>query len=66
MTKIVSLCPACSQCPTVAIDPHEIRIGEGANVVVLSPEEWNVLVRSIRRGDLGEVTISGTRTANDG
>ncbi len=55
MTQIVSLCPACSQCPTVEIDTHEVRIGEGVNRVTLSPAEWNVLVRSIKSGELDEV-----------
>jgi hypothetical protein len=55
MTKVVSLCPACSQCPAVEIDEHEVRIGEGANRVTLSPAEWNVLVQLIKRGELGEV-----------
>ncbi len=30
MTRVVSLCPACSQCPTIEIDAHEVRIGEGS------------------------------------
>ena len=55
MTKVVSLCPACSQCPTVEIDQHEVRIGEGANSATLSPAEWNVLVQMIKRGELDEV-----------
>ena len=29
MTKLLSLCPACSACPAVEIDDHEVRIGEG-------------------------------------
>lgn len=55
MTQVVSLCPACSQCPTVEIDGREVRIGEGANRVILSPAEWNVLVQAIRRGELAGV-----------
>jgi hypothetical protein len=55
MAQIVSLCPACSQCPTVEIDEHEVRIGEGANRVTLTSAEWNVLVQSIKRGELDEV-----------
>lgn len=55
MIKVVSLCPACSQCPAVEMDGHEVRIGEGANRVTLSPAEWNVLVQSIKRGELDEV-----------
>jgi hypothetical protein len=55
MIKVLSLCPACSQCPTVEIDEREVRIGEGANRVTLTPAEWNVLVQSIKRGELDEV-----------
>ena len=55
MTQVVSLCPACSNCPAVEIDDHEIRIGEGENRVKLSPAEWNVLVRAIKNGELNEV-----------
>ena len=58
MTKIVSLCPACTACPTVEIEEHEVRIGEDDNLVVLSPAEWNVLVQAIKTGDLGEVGSS--------
>ena len=55
MTQILSLCPACSNCPTVEIDDHEVRIGEGDNRVRLTPAEWNVLVRAIKAGELVEV-----------
>ena len=55
MTNVFSLCPACNACPTVKIEEHEIRIGEGDNLVKLSPPEWNVLVRAIKTGELGEV-----------
>lgn len=55
MIKVVSLCPACGQCPAVKIDEHEVRIGEGANRVTLSPAEWNVLVQAIKRVELDEV-----------
>jgi hypothetical protein len=55
MIKAVSLCPACGQCPTVELDEHEVRIGEGTNRVTLSPAEWNILVQSIKRGELDEV-----------
>ena len=54
MTKAYSLCPACSQCPTVEIDANEVRIGEGDNRVTLSHAEWNVLVKAIKSGDLEE------------
>lgn len=55
MTKVVSLCSACGQCPTVEVGEHEVRIGEGANRVRLTLSEWNVLVQSIRAGELDEV-----------
>lgn len=58
MKKVISLCPACSQCPTVEADEHEVRIGEGANRVTLSRAEWNVLVRSIKHGELDEVATT--------
>jgi hypothetical protein len=32
-----------------------VRIGEADNVVRLAPAEWNVLVRSIKAGELTEV-----------
>ncbi len=55
MTKILSLCPACSACPAVEIDDHEVRVGEGDNLVRLSPAEWNVLVQAIKAGELDEI-----------
>ena len=55
MLKSVSLCPACDACPAVEIDEQEVRIGEADNVVRLTPAEWNVLVRSIKAGELKEV-----------
>lgn len=30
---------------------------KGANRVILSPTEWNVLVQSIKRGELDEVKL---------
>jgi hypothetical protein len=39
----------------VEIGEHEVRIGEGANRVTLTLAEWNVLVQSIKRGELDEV-----------
>ena len=48
MGKIFSLCPACHACPTIEIDIHEVRIGEGGNRVRLAFAEWNILVRAIR------------------
>ena len=55
MSRVFSLCPACSSCPAVEIEHTEVRIGEGDNLVRLSPAEWNVLVRAIRAGELEEV-----------
>ncbi len=55
MTRVFSLCPACSACPAVELDDHEVRIGEGKNLVHLTPAEWNVLVRAIKRGELDEI-----------
>ena len=55
MAKIISLCPACSECPTVEVRDHEVYIGEGANLVKLSVDEWNMLVRAVKSGTLDEV-----------
>lgn len=43
-----SLCPACDACPEVEIRTDEVRIGEADNLVVLTKEEWNVLVDLVR------------------
>jgi hypothetical protein len=59
MAKVFSLCPACNACPTVEIDDGEVRIGEGDNLVRLSPAEWNVLVQAIKTGELDEVNSRG-------
>jgi hypothetical protein len=55
MLKTVSRCPDCGACPQVERDEHEVRIGEPGNLTRLTPTEWNVLVRAIRAGELGEV-----------
>ncbi len=55
MAKIVSLCPACSECPTVEVRDHEVCIGEGSNLVKLRLDEWNTLVRAVKSGTLDEV-----------
>jgi hypothetical protein len=55
MTKIVSLCPACTNCPTVELTEDAVRIGENGNRVTLTHDEWNVLVRAIKTGELDEV-----------
>jgi len=48
----------------VEIDEHEIRIGEGRNRVRLSPAEWNILVQSIKLGELDEVKAPEGREAS--
>lgn len=55
MTKIFSLCPSCTACPTVQIDAQEVRIGEDGNYVRLTPAEWNVLVEAVKAGALETV-----------
>jgi len=51
----ISLCPACSACPEVAIDGDIVRIGEEGNVVSLKRDEWNVLVDVIKSGKVGKL-----------
>ncbi|HVH73143.1 MAG TPA: hypothetical protein VNB49_18815, partial [Candidatus Dormibacteraeota bacterium] len=60
MTKVVSLCPACSNRPTVELRDSEVYIGEGANLVKLRVEEWNTLVRAVKSGALDEVDAQST------
>ncbi len=50
-----SLCPACSECPSVEIYDDAVRIGEAPNIVTLQPAEWNELVKAIKRGQLAEI-----------
>ena len=57
MAIVVSLCPACSECPTVEVRDHEVCIGEGSNLVKLNVGEWNVLVRAVKAGTLDEVKL---------
>jgi hypothetical protein len=53
-TRVYSLCPTCSACPTVEIcDDGKVTIGEAPQVVTLQRHEWNELVRAIRTGALG-------------
>jgi hypothetical protein len=51
----LSLCPACTACPEVEIDGREVRIEEKDNLVRLTADEWDVLVRAIQNGDLAEI-----------
>jgi len=53
--QVISLCPACTECPAVIVYEDEVHIGEEGNRVKLSKEEWNVLVRSILRGELTDL-----------
>jgi len=54
--QTLSLCPACSECPSVEIyDDGRVRIGEAPNLVTLHREEWNELVKAIRSGQLAEL-----------
>ena len=51
--KSYSLCPECTACPEVTfLDDGRVRIGEAPNLVTLDREEWNVLVRLIRSGEV--------------
>jgi hypothetical protein len=53
-TRVYSLCPSCSACPTVEVyDDGTVTIGEAPNLVTLQRHEWNELVRAIQRGALG-------------
>jgi hypothetical protein len=48
----VTLCPHCTECPSVEITSEGITIGEDENTVWLSHAEWNELVRLIKQGEL--------------
>jgi hypothetical protein len=50
----VTLCPACTGCPSVEITDQGVTIGENENIVKLSHAEWNDLVSRIRSGELKE------------
>ena len=51
----VTLCPACTGCPTVEITDDGVTIDENENTVRLTHAEWNDLVVRIRRAELSEV-----------
>jgi hypothetical protein len=51
----VTLCPACTGCPSVEIADDGVFIGENENIIKLTHAEWNDLVARIRRGELREV-----------
>ena len=48
----ITLCPLCTECPSVEITNEGVTIGEDENTVRLTHAEWNELVRLIKRGDL--------------
>jgi Fe-S cluster biogenesis protein NfuA len=51
----VTLCPACTGCPSVEMTAQGVTIGEEENIVKLTHAEWNDLVARVRRGELREV-----------
>lgn len=51
--KKVTLCQDCHCCPAVELDGNAVRIGEEGNLVVLTKEEWNILVEKVKTGELG-------------
>ena len=51
----VTLCPACTACPSVEINDEGVTIGEDRNTVKLTHAEWNDLVARIQRGELRTV-----------
>jgi sarcosine oxidase delta subunit len=51
----VTLCPHCTECPSVEITSKGVTIGEDENTVRLTHAEWNELVDLIKRGKLREV-----------
>ncbi len=53
--KVLSLCPACSECPVVEVYGDHVHIGEGENAVTLGASEWNQLVDAIRTGKLAAI-----------
>ena len=53
--QVVSLCPACSECPAVEVYEDRVRIGEAPNIVMLQRHEWNKLVKAVKAGTLDEL-----------
>lgn len=54
----VNLCPECDRCPEVLVTDECVCIGEKENLVRLSHQEWNELVRAVQRGELGVIEAS--------
>ncbi len=53
---VVSLCPQCSECPTVEVyEDRQVRIGEAPQIATLDRGQWNELVRAIKSGALKEL-----------
>ena len=50
-----TLCPHCTECPSVEITNEEVMIGEAENTVRLTHAEWNELIALIKRGELREI-----------
>jgi len=50
-----TLCGECEHCPEVEITDQGVRVGEDDNTARLSHAEWNLLVRLVKTGALGEV-----------
>lgn len=51
----ITLCPHCTECPSVEITRQQVTIGEDENAVRLTHAEWNELVRLVKLGELPEV-----------
>ena len=51
----MTLCPLCTECPSVEITNEGVTIGEEENRVRLTLAEWNELVRLIKQGKLQEI-----------
>jgi hypothetical protein len=51
----VTLCEHCGACPSVEITGAGVTIGEQGNLVRLSHEEWNDLVKKIQAGEFRTV-----------
>lgn len=53
MESVVLLCGAgCQCCPAVGVTQTEVTIGEGDNIVKLTPEQWDFLVEKVKSGEL--------------
>jgi hypothetical protein len=53
--QVMSLCPACSECPAVEVFRDRVRIGEGSDAITLCKPEWNQLVEAVRSGKLSAI-----------